>query len=387
LVGATVVAQLVGTHFQDRYSAGNTPSQQALNILESRFPAEAGDSAQVVFQTTAPFTAASNRDAVDALAEKLRAEPDVAGVASPFAPGGSYQISRDGHIGYLTVDFTTTSDRLPASAINRVIHVAQASAHPGFRVELGGNPISSVVSAAPGPAEGIGVTAAIVIMLLAFGSVVAMGLPILVALIGLATGIAIEELGTHLLVIPTFAPELAAMMGLGVGIDYSLLIVTRYRQYLGEGLDPESAVVAALTTSGRAVLIAGGTVVVSLLGRDRLGAARPDRIADAAAGDARVRGPVDGAFLDPAQGQPIAGHVGPGLLVPVEPDHPAPPMARLALLGGGAVVVGGPVVLDAARLQRRRQRPDVAHHQAGLRPVGPGLRARVQRSVGHRGGA
>jgi RND superfamily putative drug exporter len=103
-------------------------------------------------------------------------------------------------------------------------------------------------------------------MLLAFGSVVAMGLPILVALIGLATGIAIEELGTHLLVIPTFAPELAAMMGLGVGIDYSLLIVTRYRQYLGEGLDPESAVVAALTTSGRAVLIAGGTVVVSLLG-------------------------------------------------------------------------------------------------------------------------
>ena len=124
LVGATVVAQLVGTHFQDRYSAGNTPSQQALNILESRFPAEAGDSAQVVFQTTAPFTAASNRDAVDALAEKLRAEPDVAGVASPFAPGGSYQISRDGHIGYLTVDFTTTSDRLPASAINlSLIHI------------------------------------------------------------------------------------------------------------------------------------------------------------------------------------------------------------------------------------------------------------------------
>jgi RND superfamily putative drug exporter len=103
-------------------------------------------------------------------------------------------------------------------------------------------------------------------MLLAFGSVVAMGLPILIALIGLAIGLAIEELATHLLVIPTFSPELAVMMGLGVGIDYALLIVTRYRQGLGEGLEPEAAVVAALSTSGRAVLIAGSTVVVSLLG-------------------------------------------------------------------------------------------------------------------------
>jgi RND superfamily putative drug exporter len=122
------------------------------------------------------------------------------------------------------------------------------------------------VSAAPGPAEGIGVTAAMVIMLIAFGSVVAMGLPILIALVGLATGIAIEELATHLLVVPTFAPELAALMGLGVGIDYALFIVTRFRQHLAEGLEPEAAVVASLSTSGRAVLIAGSTVVVSLLG-------------------------------------------------------------------------------------------------------------------------
>ena len=266
LVGATVVAQLVGTHFQDTFSSGDTPSQRALDILQSRFASEAGDSAEVVFQTTRPLVAAPNREEIERLAERLRSEPDVVGVASPFGPGGSYQISEGGHIGYLTVNFTTTSDRLPASAVKGVIQVAQAAAHRGFRVELGGAPISTVVTAAPGPAEGIGVTAAIVIMLVAFGSVVAMGLPIVVALVGLATGIALEELGTHLLVIPTFAPELAAMMGLGVGIDYALLIVTRYRQYLGEGLEPEQAVVASLTTSGRAVLIAGATVVVSLFG-------------------------------------------------------------------------------------------------------------------------
>ena len=266
LVGATVVAQLVGTHFQDTFSSGDTPSQRALDVLQSRFASEAGDSAEVVFQTSRPVVAAPNRDAIERLAQELRSEPDVIGVASPFGPGGSYQISAGGHIGYLTVNFTTTFDRLPASAVKRVIHVADATAHRGFRVELGGAPISTVVAAAPGPAEGIGVTAAIVIMLVAFGSVVAMGLPIVVALVGLATGIALEELGTHLLVIPTFAPELAAMMGLGVGIDYALLIVTRYRQYLGDGLEPQEAVVASLTTSGRAVLIAGATVVVSLLG-------------------------------------------------------------------------------------------------------------------------
>jgi RND superfamily putative drug exporter len=265
-IGATVVAQVVGTHFEDKFSSGNTPSQQALDILQSRFPSEAGDPAQVVFQGSQPLTTTPNRAAIESVARQLRTSRHVASVQSPFGPGGSYQISRDGRIGYLTVNFTTTSDRLPASAVNQVIDVTQDAAHPGLKVALGGSPIETVDGAHPGPAEGIGVTAAILIMLIAFGSVVAMGLPILIAVIGLAIGIAFEELLTHLLVIPTFSPELAAMMGLGVGIDYSLLIVTRYRQFLSEGLEPEDAVVASLSTSGRAVLIAGTTVVISLLG-------------------------------------------------------------------------------------------------------------------------
>jgi len=266
LVGTTAVAQLVGTHFRNEFSAGNTPSQRALGILRMRFPSQAGDPAQVVIQTSRPFTDPSNRATVELLARQLRSDPGVAGVTSPFDPGAAYQISRDGHIGYLTVNFTTTSDRLAKSVVQGVIHTARAAAHRGFRVELGGSPISTVISASPGPAEGIGVVAAMIIMLVAFGSAVAMGLPILIALVGLATGIAIEELGTHLLVVPVFSPELAALMGLGVGIDYALFIVTRYRQNLAEGLDPEAAVVASLETSGRAVLIAGTTVVVSLLG-------------------------------------------------------------------------------------------------------------------------
>ncbi|MGH9046417.1 MAG: MMPL family transporter, partial [Acidimicrobiales bacterium] len=266
LIAMTAIAQLVGTHFEDQYSSGHTQSQQALELLQARFPEQSGDSAQVVFETRAPVTSNGNRLAISALADRLRTKPFVQSVVSPFDRGGGYQISKDGHIAYLTVNFTTTSDRLPGPAANRVVALAEAAQGPGFKVALGGAPISNVVAAAPGPAEGIGVTAAILIMLAAFGSIVAMGLPLLIAIVGLAIGLAVEELATHLLVIPTFSPELAIMMGLGVGIDYALLIVTRYRQGLSEGLEPEAAVVASLSTAGRAVLIAGGTVIVSLLG-------------------------------------------------------------------------------------------------------------------------
>ncbi len=266
LVASIATAQLVGTHFQNKFSSGDVPSQRALDILQSRFPAAAGDQAQVVFKTAAPIASAANRADIDLVAHELRDLPYVAGVVSPFTPQGAFQVSHDGHIAYLTVIFTTTSDLLPKSAVERVIHTAQAAARPGLIVALGGNPISGAVAASPGAAEGIGVTAAIIIMLVAFGSVVAMGLPIAIALVGLAIGIALQELLTHVLVIPTFSPELAIMMGLGVGIDYALLIVTRYRQNLAEGNEPHDAVVTALSTAGRAVLIAGGTVVISLFG-------------------------------------------------------------------------------------------------------------------------
>ena len=127
------------------------------------------------------------------------------------------------------------------AAGKHVITTAQATAHDGFRVELGGSPISAAATAAPGPSEGIGITAAILIMLLAFGSVVAMGLPVITALAGLGIGVALLELLTHVLTVPNFSPEMAAMIGIGVGIDYALFIVTRYRQGIFEGRDPRNA--------------------------------------------------------------------------------------------------------------------------------------------------
>jgi RND superfamily putative drug exporter len=273
LIGVTALAQVVGTRFQNNFTAGNTPSQQAADILASRFPSKSGDTADVVFHTAGPITSAANRVAITAAVHRLGPLAHVVSVAGPFAAAGSHQVARDGHIAYAVVQFDTTTDHLPAHAVNAVIATAEAADHRGFTVALGGDPISSVITAAPGPSEGIGVTAAILIMLLAFGSVVAMGLPIITALFGLGIGIALLELVTHLLTVPIFAPEMAAMIGIGVGIDYALFIATRYRQGLFEGRTPRDAVIASIMTSGRSVLFAGSTVVISLFGLFLIGQA------------------------------------------------------------------------------------------------------------------
>ncbi len=201
--------------------------------------------------------------------------PYVQSVTGPFSAAGAHQIAPPGrgNIAFAQIQFTTDTADIPTGAVKTVITTAQAAAHRGFQVELGGSPISAAATAAPGPSEGIGITAAILIMLLAFGSVVAMGLPVITALAGLGIGIALLELLTHVLTVPNFSPEMAAMIGIGVGIDYALFIVTRYRQGIFEGRDPRNAVVTSLMTSGRSVLFAGSTVVISLFGLYLIGQA------------------------------------------------------------------------------------------------------------------
>jgi RND superfamily putative drug exporter len=192
--------------------------------------------------------------------------PHVASVTSPFGAGGAAQISRDGHIGYIRVNFDEAAGNVPTADIQKVIDTAQSFEAAGYHVALGGEAIGLVAGAKPGPSEGIGILAAVIIMLLAFGSVVAMGLPIVTALFGIAVAFAVLDLLTHVVTTPVFAPEIMAMIGLGVGIDYALFVVTRFRQGLAEGRDPRGAVAVSLATSGRAVVFAGTTVILSLLG-------------------------------------------------------------------------------------------------------------------------
>jgi putative drug exporter of the RND superfamily len=264
IVAFTVFAQLVGTRFENKFTSGNTESQQAANLLNARFPSQAGDFADVVFHTSTPI--ADNRQAITDVVDSLRPLAHVSHVVSPFSAVGAHQISSHANIAYAVVQFDQQTSDLQPGTVDAVINRARAAARPGFQVELGGQPISSVQKISPGASEGIGITAAMIIMLLAFGSVVAMGLPIITALFGLGIGVAVLELITHFLVVPNFSPEMAAMIGIGVGIDYALFIVTRYRQGIFEGRDPRDAVVTSLMTSGRSVLFAGGTVVISLFG-------------------------------------------------------------------------------------------------------------------------
>ncbi|HEX4777711.1 MAG TPA: MMPL family transporter [Acidimicrobiia bacterium] len=263
LVTITALGFVVPGRFETKLGGGHPESQRAQSLLERRFPAQAGDTATVVFQTDRRPV---DRRAVTAVLATLRALAHVAGVRGPFDAGAGNQLSRDGHVAYATIVFDRTTDDLPRAAIQRVIDRAHAARRAGFEVELGGAPIEKTIRSQPGSGEGVGLLAAVVILLVAFGSVIAMGLPIVTALFGVAISFALIDLLSHAMAIPTFGQELAAIIGIGVGIDYALLIVTRYRQALHEGAEPLDAVTIALSTAGRSVLFAGGTVVISVLG-------------------------------------------------------------------------------------------------------------------------
>jgi RND superfamily putative drug exporter len=175
-------------------------------------------------------------------------------------------------IAFATVNFDQRANVLPKAAVNRVIATAQAARSSRLQVELGGQAIEQAQQASLGFATLVGIAAAILILLISFGSFSAMGLPIVTALFGLGAGLGVITLASHVVNMPDFASELALMIGLGVGVDYALFIVTRFREnYRQNGGDVRAATEAAMNTSGRAVLFAGVTVVIALLGMFALG--------------------------------------------------------------------------------------------------------------------
>jgi RND superfamily putative drug exporter len=271
LIAITAGGRVVGGDFKDKILGGNTDSEHARALLQHVFPAQAGDVAQVVFRTAARADSPANHSAIDADVAGLRGLPHVSGVRGPFDANATHQISPDAHVAYGVVQFDDTSDNLPTAAVQRVVDIARANTHAGFAVELGGAPIATVEKAKFGASEGIGILAAIIILLLVFGSFIAMGLPILTALFGIAIAFGVLNFLSHVFVVPTFGGELAALIGLGAGIDYALFITTRYRQGLHDGMTPRDAVGTAMTTTGRAVFFAGCTVVISLFGLFLLG--------------------------------------------------------------------------------------------------------------------
>jgi RND superfamily putative drug exporter len=272
LVAAMGISSAVGTNYGNNFSLPGTDAQRAADLLKSQFRAEAGDSDQIVFHTrTGTLSNPAVRRDVRAVLARVARLPHVASVVSPYGTRGQ-AISKDGRIGFATVNFDQRAGVLPDSATKRVIATAGSARSKTLQIELVGQAIEQASHGGIGYTFLVGLGAAIVVLLISFGSLLAMGLPIGTALLGLGTGVGLIGLASRILSMPDFASQLALMIGLGVGIDYSLFIVTRYREaYRRNGNDVRAAVGEAMNTAGRAVIFAGITVVIALLGMFALG--------------------------------------------------------------------------------------------------------------------
>jgi putative drug exporter of the RND superfamily len=266
LIGINVVAGVAGAPYSNDFTLPGTESQRAYDLLKNRFPQQAGDTADIAFKSSAGVTDPSTKQTMERFFAQISKFDHVDGVSSPYVKGGEQQISPDGHIGLARIQFDVTGDKISVPEIKRMEALAAKSSGDGVTMYLGGSVVTFAEFETPGSAEAIGLLAATFILLLTFGSLLAMGLPLMTALFGIGIGLAIVTLSAHFLTVPNFTPQLSSMIGIGVGVDYALFIVTRYRQQLSLGMTPEEATVAAIITSGRAVLFAGTVVVISFLG-------------------------------------------------------------------------------------------------------------------------
>ncbi len=272
LVGVGMVASSVGSDFSEDFKLPASDSTDAFDLLENKFPAQSGDTTTIVFKADDGVESRPVRKTMDGLFAEAEALPHVSEVASPYTGSGAAAISDDGKIAYATVQYDVFTNEIEKEDTAKLIDEAEAANGSGLQVDLGGQPIEEARAEEEGDASFmIGLLAAVVILLLTFGSVVAMGLPLVTALFALGVGLSLVTLGTHVFDTAEFAPQLAAMIGLGVGIDYALFILTRFRNGLDEGLDPRNAAIAAVDTAGRAVLFAGVTVIIALMGMLLLG--------------------------------------------------------------------------------------------------------------------
>jgi len=209
---------------------------------------------------------ASVRSRIEPALQEIGRMKGVGEVSSPYAEQGGAQISRNGRIAYAQVTFTEQANAVPKALVEDVVDTARDAGRAGLRVELGGQAITRTQAPPTGLAETVGILAAAVVLFLAFGSLFAMLLPLVVAIAALGTGLMATSLLSHVTDVPEVAPLLGSLIGLGVGIDYALFIVTRHRRGILRGMRSEESAVTALNTSGRAVLFAGGTVCIALAG-------------------------------------------------------------------------------------------------------------------------
>ena len=270
-IGINVAAQVAGSAYSNNFTFPGTNSTHAQSLLAAGFTQKSGDADEIVFHVTSG-TLAKDESRIQTMLAKVAKLPSVASVSSPFCPAGettclgATQMSKNHQIAYAVVNFSKQAFQLKLPQIQAVETVGQNIRSSSLEVEFGGNAFGQAGAPKGSPGEVFGLIATAIVLVLAFGSFWAMLLPLGVALFALGIASAATTLMSHGLAIAQFAPILGSLIGLGVGIDYALFIVTRSRQGLKRGLSVEDSVITALNTSGRAVLFAGSTVCIALLG-------------------------------------------------------------------------------------------------------------------------
>jgi putative drug exporter of the RND superfamily len=256
----------LGDNTNDNLSLPGTDSQHATEALARSFPDQAnGTSPIVIHAKSGKLTDSKDADAVNEAVASLAKAPNVASVINPLTPPGASALSKDQATGYISVTLSVNPGSLSTEEAQKIIDAADPAKTAGLQVNTGGQLGEKVSKPATESSELIGIIAAMIILTLTFGAVVSMILPILNAVIALLLTLAIIRLLGHVTTVPTVAPTLATMIGLGVGIDYALFIVTRHRRGMTDGLAIEESIARAASTSGGAVFFAGGTVTIALV--------------------------------------------------------------------------------------------------------------------------
>jgi RND superfamily putative drug exporter len=265
-IALVAVSRGLGENTSENLSLPGTDSQRATDTLAKSFPDQSnGTSPIVLHAASGKLTDAKYASAVSQAAAAVAKAPHVAAVVSPLTPQGAAALSKDKSTGYLSVTLAISPGELSKEEAQQIIDAADPAKAVGLQVETGGQLGQKVSKPATESSELIGIVAAMVILSLTFGTIVAMLLPILNAILALLATLAIVRLLGHVTTVPTVAPTLATMIGLGVGIDYALFIVTRHFRGMKEGLALQESIARAVATSGGAVFFAGGTVTIALV--------------------------------------------------------------------------------------------------------------------------
>ncbi|MET0684170.1 MAG: MMPL family transporter [Solirubrobacteraceae bacterium] len=261
------VARTAGTDVNDNVTLPGTGSQNATDLLSKKFPSQANGTNPVVL--TAPkgekVTDSKYKTPIDDTVKALKADPDVRSATSPLTSDGSAFLAKNKEIGYIAVNLKTSASQLTLDDANRIVALADPARDAGLEVGFGGYLGQKVSKPETHISEVVGLSMAVIVLLITFGTAVAMSIPIITAIIGLVCGLSIITLISHVADVPTTAPTLATMIGLGVGIDYALFIVTRHLEQRRDGMATDESIYRATATSGGAVVFAGCTVMIALL--------------------------------------------------------------------------------------------------------------------------